>query len=142
MAIYIVDASVVAEFLITGPYTPNAQAFFKGVLVGDQFTVPELCLNECTNVIWKAVRFRGMPPHQAIQTLQDLRALPLKRAATKAVLGTALAIGLKHDLAIYDSLYIALALKSSNAFVTIDGKQANAATAEGVVVKPITDFKS
>jgi len=60
--LYIVDASVVAEFLITGTYTQNTEAFFKGVLTGDSFTVPELCLSECTNVIWQAVRFRGMPP--------------------------------------------------------------------------------
>ncbi|HRE49284.1 MAG TPA: type II toxin-antitoxin system VapC family toxin [Aggregatilineales bacterium] len=139
--LYIVDASVVAEFLITGPHTPNAQAFFKGALNGDLFTVPELALSECTNVIWQAVRFRGMPSAQALQALRDLKALPLKRAPTKAVLGTALAIGLKHNLAIYDSLYIALALRSKNAFVTLDAKQIRAATAEGVTVIPITNFK-
>jgi predicted nucleic acid-binding protein len=57
------------------------------------------------------------------------------------VLGTALAIGLKHNLAIYDSLYIALALRSRNAFVTLDARQGRAATAEGVTVIPITNFK-
>lgn len=139
--LYIVDASVVAEFLITGPYTPNTQAFFKGALTGDSFTVPELALSECTNVIWKAVRFRGMPPALAMQALQDLKALPLKRVPTKSALNSALAIGLKHNLAIYDSLYIALALRSKQAFITLDTKQSRAAAAEGVTVIPITQFK-
>lgn len=138
--LYIVDATVVAEFLLTGPYTPNAIAFFKRTFDGDLFTVPELCLNECTNVIWKAVRFRGMPLDQAQQALRDLKALPLKRTATKAVLGQALSIGLKYELAIYDSIYIALALRSSHPMVTLDQKQSKAAIAEGVTVKPITDF--
>ena len=136
MTLYLVDASVVAEFLIGGTYTANAQAFFRGA-----FTVPELCLSECANVIWKQVQHRGMPAAQALQALRDLKALPLRRAPTKAVLGMALGIGLKHNLAIYDSLYIALALRSKQAFVTLDGKQGAVAIAEGVTVKPITDFK-
>jgi predicted nucleic acid-binding protein len=138
--LYLVDASIIAEFLITGLHTPNAQAFFKRALTGDLFTIPELALNECTNVIWQAVRFRGMPPALALQALRDLQALPLKRATTKAVLETALAIGLKHNLAIYDSLYIALAQRSRNAFVTLDRKQSVAAIAEGVTVIPVTNF--
>ena len=140
MTSYIVDASVVAEFIVGGSYTPNARALFKGAFAGDLFSVPELCLAECANVIWKMVRFRGMRPDQAITALRNLKALPLKRAATKSVLGTALAIGLKHDLSIYDSLYIALALRTGNVFVSIDSKQCHAATAEGVTLKPIKDF--
>jgi len=45
------------------------------------------------------------------------------------------------NLAIYNSLYIALALRSKQVFVTLDVKQRTAAAAEGVTVKPITDFK-
>jgi predicted nucleic acid-binding protein len=140
MTLYIVDATVVAEFVISGPYTHNTRAFFRGALTGTVFTVPELCLNECTNVIWKAVRFRGMPQGQATQALQNLKKLPLKRAPTKAVLDAALDIALKHQLAVYDSLYIALALRSRNPFVTLDGKQERAARAEGVFVVPISQF--
>lgn len=141
MTNYIVDASVVAEFIVGGIYTSNARSLFRGALGGDLFSAPELCLAECTNVIWRLVRFQGMPPDQAITALRNLRALPLKRMATKSVLSAALGIGLKHDLAIYDSLYIALALRSKSTFVTIDKKQTRAAISEGVTVKPITDFK-
>jgi predicted nucleic acid-binding protein len=137
---FVIDASVVEEFLIAGPNTQNAIALFRGDLHGDVFLIPELCLNESTNVIWKAVRFRGMPTHQAEQTLTQLRSLPLKRTATKAVLAPALTIGLKHELAIYDSIYIALALRSNNPLVTLDQKQSRVAIAEGVAVKPIMDF--
>lgn len=51
MAIYLVDASVAAEFLIMGSHTASVQIFFTRALQGDQFVVPELCLNECANVI-------------------------------------------------------------------------------------------
>lgn len=60
-------------------------------------------------------------------------------AETK-VLPRALEIGLKHQLAVYDSVYIALAEQLGYSLITDDGKQAAAATAEGITLKPITDF--
>lgn len=137
---YLVDASVVVELVIAGPYSANAYAFFRGAFKGDRFTVPELCLSEATNVIWQAVRLRGMPAAQASQALRDLKALPLRRAPSKAVLSTALALGLRHNLAIYDSLYLALAKRSQANFVTLDQKQAKAALAEGIKLIPLSQF--
>lgn len=51
MARYVVDASVVLDYLITGPGTPQATAFFDVVTNVDRLIVPEFCLLECTNVI-------------------------------------------------------------------------------------------
>ncbi|MCU0497899.1 MAG: hypothetical protein MUF87_11150 [Anaerolineae bacterium] len=51
MAIYIVDASVVIEYLVTGTYISNAQALFDQATSNDRFIVPEFCLLECTNVL-------------------------------------------------------------------------------------------
>lgn len=141
MATYIVDASVVIERFIRGPYTANAQALFAQLAVNDTLIIPEFCLLEATNVLWKHVRFQGMPLAQAQTLLRDLRALPLKRAPVKRLLNTALDIGLKHQLAIYDSAYIALALHSRYPLITIDQPQSRAATAEGATLKPVTDFK-
>ncbi len=141
MATYIVDASIVIERIIRGAYTANAQTMFRRSLIGDEFIIPEFCLLECTNVIWKHVRFQGMPRHQAQQTLRDLRALPLKRVPSKLILNRSLDIGLNHNLAIYDSTYIALAMHSRYPLVTIDQPQIHAAMTEGVSVKSITDFE-
>jgi predicted nucleic acid-binding protein len=141
MTTYVIDTSAVIERLIRGPYTPHAQALFRQLTPNDRLIVPEFCLLECTNVFWKQVRFQGMSPSQAGTLLRDLRALPLKRVPSKAALNLALNIGLKHQLAIYDSAYIALAIRSHYALITIDQAQAQAAAAEGVILKPITDFK-
>ncbi len=140
MAVYIVDASVVIERIVRGAFTENAKTMFRGALNGDKFVVPEFCLMECTNVLWKHVRFQGLSETDAQFALTDLRSLPLERAAVKRELGKALRIGLTHKLAIYDSMYIALAAKSRYPLVTIDMPQLRAANAEGIMVKPITDF--
>jgi predicted nucleic acid-binding protein len=108
MANYVVDASVVLEYLITGSYTPNAQAFFNQVTATDRLIVPEFCLLECTNVIWKQVRFGGMSRSAAQDLVRVLRMLKLRRAPMKQMLDRTLDIGLNQALAVYDSGYIAL----------------------------------
>jgi predicted nucleic acid-binding protein len=65
MVDYIVDASVVIQRLIQQPFTHNATAMFNQTTATDQLIVPEFCLIECTNVIWKQVRFFGMQQPQA-----------------------------------------------------------------------------
>jgi len=137
---YVVDASVVMNYLITDTFTAQAQAFFNSITAADTLIVPEFCLLECTNVIWKQVRFHGMPLHQANLLVDDLGLLPLKRTPMKRLLKPALAVGVAHQLAVYDSAYIALAQRSGFPLVTVDEPQRKAALAAGVQIKPVTDF--
>ena len=140
MAVYVVDASVAMHYLIADTYTSNAKAFFNSVASQDRLLIPEFCLMECTNVLWKQVRFFGMSQVDAEELLRDLYRLPLKRSPVKRLLRTALEIGLKHKLAIYDSVYIALALQSNAPLLTVDQPQTRAAAAEGITLIPITNF--
>jgi predicted nucleic acid-binding protein len=57
---YIIDASVVIQRFIQQEYTSQVRTLFNRLLEGDQFDIPEFCLLECTNVIWKQVRFYGL----------------------------------------------------------------------------------
>ena len=141
MAIYIIDASVVIDYLVVGPYTANSGAFFGQVTPNDRLLVPEFCLLECANVLWKHVRFQGMSVLQGQALLKHLKKLPLSRVPAKAALDAALAIGLTYQLAVYDSAYVALASRSRYPLITIDQAQSRAATTEGIAVIPITNFQ-
>lgn len=81
-----------------------------------------------------------MPQSQAELLVADLIALPLTVIKGQDLLKRSLQIGLKHQLAIYDSVYIALAEQLSYPLITVDDRQERAARAEGVTVKAITDF--
>ena len=89
---------------------------------------------------WKHVRFDGLPESEAEILLEDLANLAFKVVPIEDVLTRALQIGLAHQLAIYDSVYIALAEKYSYPLITADARQEAAAKAVGVTIKPITDF--
>lgn len=108
----------------------------------DTLHIPEFCLLECTNVLWKQVRFHGLPQPNAEQIIQELLRLPFQVESVSHLLPSALQIGLAHQLAVYDSLYIALAQHLSLPLITVDDRQSVAATASCVVVKPIGDFST
>jgi len=141
MTNYILDASVVIEYLITGPYTIHVQAFFNQITNADRLIVPEFCLLECTNVIWKQVRFSSMSRGDAEELLRVLRTLKLRRAPMKRLLDRALDIALNNTLAVYDSGYVALALHYGYPLISIDQPQIRAALAEGAVLIPITKYQ-
>ena len=142
MANYVVDTSVVSQYFITQAYTEQARVLVDSISKGDRLHIPEFCLIECVNVLWKEVRFRGMPQTNAEQIADELLGLNFQIVPVKRLLPRALLIGLMHQLAIYDSMYIALALDMNCPLITVDERQLNAATACGAVIKPITDFSA
>lgn len=137
---YIVDASVVVQYLIVDTYTVHARALFLALTENDKIHVPEFCLLECVNVLWKQVRFNSVTLADAKALLEDLQMLPIFVEPASLLLERALEIGVQHQLAVYDSSYIALAERLSYPFITVDQRQAQAASAIGVTLKPVTDF--
>ena len=140
MAIYVVDTSVLIQYFITEPYTAEVGVLLAQMDRGDELYVPEFCLIECVNVFWKKVRFQGLSRDDAEQFITDLLDLPLQIVPVRELLSRAFEIGLAHQLAIYDSLYIALALNLNCPLITVDDRQLNTAISNGVIIKPITDF--
>ena len=138
---YVVDANIVIQRLIVEQDTPQVKILFNQMISGTELVVPEFCRLECTNVLWKQVRFQGMPADVAEGLLVQLIALPLTVMAIQHLMPRSLQIGLRYELASYDSIYIAIAERLNCELITIDRRQANAARSMGVKLKPIGDFK-
>lgn len=138
---YVVDTSVVVQNLVTDIHTPAAESLFAQASDGTvELWVPEFCLLECANVLWKAARFRGLPSEQAAQLLIDLVAFPLYVAPISELLPRALALSLAHDLAVYDCIFIAMAERLACPLITVDERQSQVAAAGGVQLKTISEF--
>ncbi len=139
---YVLDPSILIQAYIADTDSARVQRLLAGLENDDpdEFHVPDFCLLECANILWKRVRFHGMPIPQAKQAIQDLRDLPLLRHASAEFLPRAFEIGLTHQIAIYDSVYIALAQWLRMGIITADAKQFAAAGATGVALKSIADF--
>ena len=139
---YVVDASVLIQRFIADTYTQNTKALLSQSIQGTQLFIPEFCLLECVNVLWKRVRFLNLTQSEASQSVENLLAFPLQVVLVSDLLPQALQIGLAHQLAVYDSLYIALALSLNCPLVTVDDRQLQAAIAQGSAIAPITDFSA
>jgi predicted nucleic acid-binding protein len=137
---YVIDTSVLIQHLIEEPHTKNVDALFERVGQETTLFAPEFCLLECTNVLWKHVRFNQLASSTAQSLVTDLTDLGIRLYPTTSLLPSALVIGIKYQLAIYDSLFIALAKHLEYPLITDDKKQAKSAETEGVILKAITDF--
>ncbi len=138
----VLDASVLIQAYVREPDTARVQTLLQGLEApqSSRLHVPVFCLLECTNVLWKHIRFHNMPVTYAKTAIGQMTSLPLIVHPATDLLSRALTVGLEHELAIYDALYIALAEQLACPLVTADERQADTADATGVVLKPLADF--
>jgi predicted nucleic acid-binding protein len=109
------DASVGVKWIIA-----EEQSDFAARLNGPEYelVVPDLFHLELANVIWKQFR-RGEVDAAAARELRELvTGLPVERINTNALLPAALDIAMQHRRTVYDSVYVALALRERCQFVT------------------------
>jgi predicted nucleic acid-binding protein len=102
--------------------------------------VPEFCLLECTNVLWKQMRFHGVSQATTQKALNSLMVTPVTIQPVIDLLPRALIIGNEHNLAIYDSIYIAMSEKLEHSLITVDIRQASVAATVGITLKSLSDF--
>ncbi|MDZ4771151.1 MAG: type II toxin-antitoxin system VapC family toxin [Chloroflexota bacterium] len=121
---YVIDATVVIETVLVEAYTAHVDRFFDSITNDDRLIVPEFCLLECTNVLWKRIRAGQITRSEGEDMLSALRGLKLRRAPMKRLLDRALDIGLRRSLAIHYACPL----------VTLDQLEARAAVSEGVTV--------
>ncbi len=139
---YVVDASILAQHVVLDTYTSNVDALLTESAASIQLHIPEFCLLECANVIWKQVNINNLSAAHAESLIVNLTAFPLVIHPASVLLKHSLSIAAAHNLAVYDSIYIALAEHLQFALITADGKQEKAARALGITIKPVTDFQS
>lgn len=140
---YVIDTSAFVQGFIRDTYTARVLTVFQRVDVLNQviLNMPEFCLVECANVIWKQVHlYQTIDAEEAKKRLANVRALTVKTHTSFSLLPRALDIALDHQLAVYDTIQLALAETLQLPLITTDEKQARIATTVGVTLKPITDF--
>jgi predicted nucleic acid-binding protein len=137
----VIDASIVAQLVIDDTYSIQVEYLLEQVFQKEITRyAPEFCVIECANVIWKHARLNDLPAEKIEAGLNRLPALPIRYVAARSHIREAYRIGFKHSLAIYDSIYIALARSLDCPLITVDARQAAAAQAEQITLKLITDF--
>lgn len=124
----VIDASSLAKFV-------NRESGWKAVeyhLVEGCITL-ELAIKEVLNSIWKRY-VKGELNLELVQKimLEIINNFPVKTVDQNTLLSEAIKISLKHKITIYDSLYLALAVKEGLELITSDEKQYKIALEENI----------
>ena len=133
MRTYVIDASVAAKWVLPAagePLAREALELLKGYADGElRFVVPDLFWAEFANVLWKAVRQGRLRVASAEMALEAMRDRNFPTVSSHALLMEAFVIATAFDRAVYDALYVALAVASKSQLVTSDERLANALAA-------------
>ncbi|MBE9105677.1 type II toxin-antitoxin system VapC family toxin [Nostoc cf. edaphicum LEGE 07299] len=123
MSQYVLDASIAIKWFIPEVYSDAARRL---VASNHTFLVPDFFFPEVGNVLWKRVRRGEDTAENARQILADLNAVPVEVYLSQPLMPLALNIALQSDRAVYDSLYLALAITQQRQMVTANKKFYNA----------------
>lgn len=130
MTIFVVDANVAAKWCLPPAgeaYVPQALHLLEAYGRGEVgLLAPDFLFAEFGNVLWKAVRRERIPASAVGPAITLLESLRIPTVSSSGLLTAALAIALKHDRSVYDSLYVALASQSGAQMITADARLANA----------------
>lgn len=134
MNLYVLDASVAAKCVLPPadePLVSEAMELLDAYVEGRvRLVVPDVFWPEIGNVLWKAVRFGRMSRQNAGDALQTFRERRIPTSPSQPLMEQAFSIAVAFDRAIYDCMYIALAIVSRSQLVTADRRLANSLGAQ------------
>ena len=133
MKAFVLDASVAAKWMLPAKgelLRPEAYRLLDAYGAGDvSLVVPEIFWAECGNIVWKAVRQRRFSRADAELAILSMMRRNFPTVSSAKLLQDALSLALDFDRAVYDCLYVALAVQSKTQLITADERLANALAA-------------
>lgn len=124
----VIDASVAALWYFPEALTPHADALLAGSC---ELLAPDTLHQEMAGLVLRRVRLGEIDDEAARAVLAELRQVPFEWTPVSSLVPVALDLALRADLALSDSVYLALALKSGCPHVTADRPLFDAARAAG-----------
>jgi predicted nucleic acid-binding protein len=131
MKVFVIDASVAVKWYIPEPFSEQAVYYLELLREGKaKLLAPELIIAELGNILWKK-ELSGELARDEVQLIGETMAnsFPAELTEARLLLPAALELAFELKLALYDSLYLALAIVKMATLVTADKKLAKLAGA-------------
>ena len=129
----VVDASALAAFILREEGWRRLAKYLADAIA------PDHVVKEVANAVWRAARLRGLLSEEAWRAYALLHRMIGKNLVLEPklkYLDKALEISMARRVAVYDAIYLALALEKELPLLTLDERQRRAAEALGIRVKP------
>jgi predicted nucleic acid-binding protein len=120
---YVVDANVAVKWVLTEIHSEIAQCLLDDA---HELLVPDFFFSEIGNILWKRVRRKETTLELAQNDLTVLMGGDLQIYPSLPLMPMALEIAVRVDQAVYDCVYLALAVTNQCQMVTADERFYNA----------------
>jgi len=134
MSVLVVDASVVIKWLV-----PEIHALAAGRLLeaGAELIAPDLLFAEVANTMWKKARRGELTSEIAQELVDDLPRIAVQTFPCRDLASEAHAVAIATGRSVYDSMYLALAIRLDTRLVTADERLVNAIRATPMLASHI-----
>ncbi len=132
----VIDASVALSWVLPAEDTDQALSLRNNALDNPQtlLLVPPTFWHEVTNVLWVAIRRKRLNRQNALKALELL--IDFEFTVWSTDLKNCLNLSLTHNLAVYDTAYLDIAIDKQATLWTMDQQLKKAAASLGIVVLP------
>ncbi|MGH9802066.1 MAG: type II toxin-antitoxin system VapC family toxin [Blastocatellia bacterium] len=121
MSLYVLDAGIAVKWFIQEADTDLARKLLERYGRGyDQLIAPDLFVPECANVFWKRAERGDLTGQEAEDNLNDLLAMNLPLTPSSVLASKAFSLAQTYHRAVYDCLYLSLAIAKGCEFLTAD----------------------
>jgi len=129
---FVLDASVALKWASTANETLSAESveLLRQYVNGEvDFLVPDIFWAEVANVLWKKSRQGRSSQAIAEQVAAEMQARAFPTTPSRDLMKVALRIAFAYNRAVYDCLYLALAIQTGSQMITADERLANSVAA-------------
>ena len=123
MSVFVVDASVVLKWFFPETHSDAARRLLDAA---HQYIAPDLLFPEVGNAVWKRVRRGELTMDEGQRLIGDIAEVAVETIAGRGLIGDAFAIAAASGQTVYDSTYLALAVRLDTQLVTADQRLENA----------------
>ena len=117
MSVFVVDASVVVKWFVPEIHSEGARRLLD---LAHQYLAPDLLFAETANTVWKKIRRGELTVERGRQLVHDIGGIAVEAVPCRLLAEDAHALANATGRTVYDSMYLALAIRLKTRMITAD----------------------
>jgi predicted nucleic acid-binding protein len=118
MSVFVVDASVVVKWFVPEIHSDAARRLLAAP--SNEYVAPDLLFAEIANTVWKKIRRGELTSERGQQLVEDMGRIAVETTPCRLLAEDAHALANVIGQTVYDSLYLALAMRLKTQMITAD----------------------
>lgn len=119
MSIFVVDASVVVKWFVPEIHSDAARRL---LVLPHEYVAPDLLFAETANTIWRKIRREELTTEEGRQLVADIGQTAVETISCRVLAEDAHALANATGRTVYDSMYVALAVRLNTRAITADDR--------------------